>query len=46
MGLAISRSIVEAHHGSLLVEPRVAGDGATVRVALPLNRQPRARRGA
>jgi PAS domain S-box-containing protein len=46
MGLAISRSIVEAHHGSLLVQPRVAGDGATVRVALPLNREPRARRGA
>ena len=46
MGLAISRSIVEAHQGSLSVTPRAAGPGATVRVLLPLNPGRRARRGA
>ena len=46
MGLAISRSIVEAHQGSLSVAPRATGTGATVRVALPLNRERRARQGA
>ncbi len=37
MGLAISRSIIEAHHGCLFVEPRTTGPGATVRMELPLN---------
>jgi two-component system, LuxR family, sensor kinase FixL len=36
MGLAISRSIVELHHGRLSVAPRASGDGTTVRLALPL----------
>jgi PAS domain S-box-containing protein len=37
MGLAISRSIIEAHHGRIWIAPR-AGDarGTTVRFALPL----------
>jgi len=37
MGLAISRSIIEAHHGRIWIDPR-AGDarGTTVRFALPL----------
>ena len=42
MGLAISRSIVEAHHGRIWIDPR-AGDarGTTVRFALPLQRPER-----
>jgi two-component system sensor kinase FixL len=43
MGLAISRSIVEAHHGQLSLESRVGQAGATVRVVLPL--APRGKRG-
>jgi len=44
MGLAISRSIVEAHQGQLALESRVRPTGATVRVVLPLDGS-RARRG-
>lgn len=42
MGLAISRSIIEAHHGRIWVDPR-AGDarGTTVRFTLPLQRPER-----
>jgi C4-dicarboxylate-specific signal transduction histidine kinase len=46
MGLAISRTIVEMHHGQLAVEPRAAGAGTTVRLTLPVDRTPRARGGA
>lgn len=35
LGLAISRSIAEAHGGSLSHDPPVAGHGATFRVVLP-----------
>jgi two-component system CheB/CheR fusion protein len=38
MGLAICRSIVEAHDGRLSVTPRQRGGGATVRFTLPLSR--------
>ena len=41
MGLAISRSIIEAHHGQLTLESRARRTGATVRVQLPLERSPR-----
>ena len=44
MGLAISRSIIEAHQGQLALESRARPTGATVRVVLPLH-APRARRG-
>ena len=37
MGLAISRSIVELHHGRLSVGPRASGFGATVQLVLPLD---------
>ena len=37
MGLAISRSIIEAHHAKLSVEVRTGRTGATVRVKLPLD---------
>lgn len=45
MGLSISRSIVEAHHGRIRVDPREGeARGATVRFALPLQPlEPRAR---
>jgi two-component system sensor kinase FixL len=46
MGLAISRTIVEMHHGQLAVEPRATGSGTTVRLTLPVDRTPRARGGA
>jgi C4-dicarboxylate-specific signal transduction histidine kinase len=36
MGLAISRTIVELHHGRLEVEPRESGLGTSVRLALPV----------
>ena len=36
MGLAISRSIIEAHQGRLWVESPDHGDGTTVRFTLPL----------
>jgi len=36
MGLAISRSIVEAHQGHLSLEARADQTGATVRLELPL----------
>jgi signal transduction histidine kinase len=35
MGLAISRTIVELHHGRLSVGPRDSGFGTTVKVVLP-----------
>ena len=38
MGLAICRSIVEAHGGRLSVVPRERSGGASVRFALPLYR--------
>jgi C4-dicarboxylate-specific signal transduction histidine kinase len=37
MGLAISRTIVELHHGRLSVGPRKSGFGATVQLVLPLD---------
>jgi len=37
MGLAISRTIVEAHNGQLTIDARASGLGTTVRVALPLD---------
>jgi signal transduction histidine kinase len=40
MGLAISRSIVEAHHGQLSLESPVGQTGATVRLELPLELSP------
>lgn len=46
MGLAISRSIIEAHHGALGVEPRATRSGATVRLTLPLAATGRRRRGS
>jgi signal transduction histidine kinase len=45
MGLAISRSILEAHHGRIWVKPRAdKARGTTVRFSLPLLRPPRAAR--
>ena len=38
MGLAISRSIIEAHHGKIWVEHAPEGRGTTVRFALPMRR--------
>jgi two-component system CheB/CheR fusion protein len=38
MGLAISRTIVEAHNGRLTIDTRALRHGTTVRVALPLDR--------
>jgi signal transduction histidine kinase len=45
MGLAISRSIIEAHHGRIWIDPPV-GDvrGTTVRFALPLHQPERSSR--
>jgi C4-dicarboxylate-specific signal transduction histidine kinase len=40
MGLTISRSIVEAHHGRLWAEPNAHG-GAIFRFTMPLEREPR-----
>ena len=40
MGLAISRSIIEAHHGRLALNSRARRTGATVRVELPLDVPP------
>jgi two-component system CheB/CheR fusion protein len=37
MGLAISRTIVELHHGRLSVGPRESGPGTTVRLVLPVS---------
>jgi signal transduction histidine kinase len=36
MGLAISRTIVELHHGQLSVGPGESGLGTTVRLVLPI----------
>jgi two-component system sensor histidine kinase DctS len=36
MGLAISRTIVELHHGRLSVGPGESGFGTTVQLVLPL----------
>jgi signal transduction histidine kinase len=38
MGLAISRTIVEMHHGQLVVESRANGSGTMVRLTLPVDR--------
>ncbi|MBI3784601.1 MAG: PAS domain-containing protein [Deltaproteobacteria bacterium] len=46
MGLAISRSIIEAHRGRIWMKQRAdGGPGTTVRFALPLKPVPSARRG-
>jgi len=38
MGLPISRSIIEAHHGSFSITPRLDGrTGTTARFVLPLD---------
>jgi len=37
MGLAISRTIVELHHGRLSVGSRESGPGTTVRLVLPVS---------
>ncbi|HEU4415106.1 MAG TPA: ATP-binding protein [Candidatus Angelobacter sp.] len=39
MGLAIARGIVQAHRGSIWIEPGPGGKGAGVQFQLPLNRQ-------
>ncbi len=44
MGLAITRSIVLAHEGSISVEPGTGGRGTTVRVILPMMTEDRPRR--
>jgi PAS domain S-box-containing protein len=42
MGLAISRSIIEAHHGRIWIDPQAgAARGTTVRFALPMQRPER-----
>jgi signal transduction histidine kinase len=39
LGLAVSRSLVEAHHGQLTLSPRLDGrSGAVARLTLPLHR--------
>jgi len=44
MGLAISRSIIEAHRGRIWVERRTGGDhGTTIRFTLPLHQAKKAR---
>jgi signal transduction histidine kinase len=43
MGLSICRSIVEAHHGRLWMEPRV-DQGSTFRISLPMNLTSRKRK--
>jgi two-component system, chemotaxis family, CheB/CheR fusion protein len=45
MGLAISRSIIEAHQGRLWVESPGDSAGTTVRFTLPLHARERARKG-
>jgi C4-dicarboxylate-specific signal transduction histidine kinase len=37
MGLAISRTIIELHHGRLSVGPRESGFGTAVRLLLPVD---------
>lgn len=45
MGLAISRSILEAHRGRIWLKPRADGvRGTTIRFTLPLRQPPRATR--
>ena len=44
MGLAISRSIIEAHQGRLWVERPADGHGTTARFTLPLYRERSSRR--
>ncbi len=46
MGLAICRSIVEAHHGRLAVEPGGPGAGTTVRLELSISGRARRLRSA
>jgi two-component system sensor kinase FixL len=45
MGLAISRSILEAHNGRLWIDPQDSSTGATVRFALPLHHEKSSRNG-
>jgi PAS domain S-box-containing protein len=45
MGLSICRSIVEAHHGRLWVEPR-AHQGSTFRISFPMSLASRKRNGS
>ena len=42
MGLAISRSIIEAHGGRLWLSPNDAGPGVTFSFTLPLDAPPQA----
>jgi signal transduction histidine kinase len=45
MGLAISRSIIEAHHGRIWIDSQAgAAHGTTVRFALPMQRPSKAAR--
>jgi len=40
LGLAVSRKIIETHHGRLEIVPPQAGQPATVRVSLPMDANP------